>query len=151
MPKKIVEPSIVTLNGFDVACDVEEIDILLGRRPPVLVTGVCDTFEQSLTPNVKKWSVRMNYFINWDSSSTSSSSGGIAVALNSIWNSTQYRGVSFLVRESTAIRSATNPEWSGYVGLDGDFGDKAGAFAEAAKSSVQLMGMGTLSFLTSSS
>jgi hypothetical protein len=150
MPKHIFEQSPVTLNGFDVACDIESAELMIGRRPAVDVTGLCDTYEQFLSPNIRRWGCRLNYFVNFDSSSTSSSSGGIYVALKSVFDSTASSGVSFVIRASTGTRSASNPEWSGLVGIDGDFAVHAGAIAEAAKGSVTLKGMGTLSFYTSS-
>lgn len=151
MPKRIFEQSPVTLNGFDVACDVESLELMVGRRSPTEVTGLCDTYEQFLSPNIRKWGARINYFVNYDSSSTSSSSGGIYIALKSVFDSTVSSGVSLVIRASTAIRSVSNPEWSGLVGMDGDFQVHAGAVAEAEKGSVTLKGMGTLSFYTSSS
>lgn len=151
MPKRIFEQSPVTLNGFDVACDVESAELMIGRREAVNVTGLCDTYEQFLTPNIRRWGVRLNYFVNFDSSSTSSSSGGIYIALKSVFDSTASSGVPLVIRASTGSRSATNPEWSGYVAIDGDFAVHAGAIAEAEKGNVALKGMGTLSFLTSSS
>lgn len=150
MPKRIFEQSPVTLNGFDVACDIESAELMIGRRSAVDVTGLCDTYEQFLIPNIRKWGCRLNYFINFDTSSTSSSSGGIYVALKSVFDSTASSGVTFVVRATTAIRSTSNPEWSGYVGIDGDFAVHAGAVGEASKGSVTLKGLGTLSFYTSS-
>jgi hypothetical protein len=149
MPKRLFEQSPVTLNGFDVACDVESAELMVGKRPSVDVTGLCDTWEQFLSPNIRKWGVRVNYFVNFDTSSTSSSSGGIITALTSVLNSTASSGVAFVMRASTGVRSTSNPEWSGYVGIDSDFALHAGAIAEAEKGSVTFKGMGTLSFLTS--
>lgn len=151
MPKRIFEQSPITLNSFDVACDIESAELMIGRRPAVDVTGVCDTWDQNLIPNLRRWQCRLNYFINFDSSSTSSSSGGIYVALKSVFDSTASSGVPLVIRMSTGVRGPTNPEWSGYVGIDGDFAIHAGAMAEAEKGSVTLKGLGTLSFYTSSS
>lgn len=151
MPKRIFEQTPVTLNSFDVACDIEKLELMTGRVPVVPVTGLCDTYEQNLSPNIRRWGVRIDYFINYDTSSTSSSSGGIIVALKSVFDSTASSGVPLVIRASTGIRSASNPEWSGYVAIDGDYAQHAGSVAEAEKGSVTLKGMGTLSFLTSSS
>ncbi len=152
MPKRIFEQTPITLNGFDVACDVEGAELMIGRVPAVKVTGLCDTYDQFLSPNIRTWGLRLNYFINFDSSSTTAtSSGGIIVAMKSIFDSTASSGVPVVIRASTGIRSAANPEWSGYVGIDGEFAVHAGTVAEAEKGSVTLKGMGTLSWFTSSS
>lgn len=151
MPKRIFEQTPITLNAFDVACDIESAELMIGRVPAVKVTGLCDTYDQFLSPNIRTWGCRLNYFINFDSSSTSTSSGGIIVALKSVFDSTASSGVPLVIRASTGIRSASNPEWSGYVAIDGEFAVHAGSVAEAEKGSVNLKGMGTLSFFTSSS
>lgn len=152
MPKRLFEQSPVTLNGFDISCDVESAELMIGRRAAVDVTGLCDTYDQSLSPNLRRWAFRLNYFVNFDASSSGSSIvAGSYIALKSVYDSTASSGVSFVIRASTAARSASNPEWSGLVGIDGDFAIHAGAIAEAEKGSVTLKGMGTLSFFTSSS
>lgn len=151
MPKHLFEQSPVTLSGYDVSCDVESAELLIGRRPTVDVTGLCDTYDQSLSPNLRRWGVRLNYFVNFDTSSTTLATAGIYTALKAVFDSTASSGVAFVIRATTAARSTSNPEWSGLVGIDGDFAIHAGAIAEASKGSVQLKGMGTLSFFTSSS
>ncbi len=152
MPKHLFEQSPVTLNGLDISCDVEGGELLIGRRPVVDVTGLCDTYDQSLSPNLRRWSFRLNYFVNFDASSSGSSIvAGSYTALKGVYDSTASSGVAFVIRATTAARSATNPEWSGLVQIDGDFAIHAGAIAEASKGSVTLKGMGTLSFFTSSS
>ncbi len=149
MPKRIFEQTPITLNGFDIACDVEGAELMIGRVPVVKVTGLCDTYDQFLSPNIRTWGFRINYFVNYDSSS--SGGGGIITALKTVFDSTASSGVALTIRASTAIRSASNPEWTGYVGIDGEFGVHAGSVAEAEKSSVTLKGMGNLSIFTSSS
>jgi len=152
MPKGIFEQSPVTLNGYDVSCDIESLELMLGRREPVNMTGLCSVWEENLSPNIKLWGVRLNYFINFDASSSGASiTAGISTVLQTVFNSTQSSGVALVIRSTTAIRSATNPEWSGLIGIDGDFAIHAGAVAEGKKGSARLKGMGTLSFLTSSS
>ncbi len=150
MPKRIFEQSPVTLNSFDVSCDIESAELMIGRRAVVNVTGLCDTYEQFLSPNIRTWGCRLNYFVNFDGSTTSST-GGIYYALRSIFDSTASTGISLVIRASTGVRSAANPEWSGLVAIDGEFAIHAGAIAEAEKGSVTLKGMGNLTFITSSS
>lgn len=151
MPKRIFEQSQVTLNGFDVACDIESAELMIGRRSPVNVTGMCDTYEQFLAPNIRSWGCRLNYFINFDSSSTATSSGGIVAALKTVFDSTASSGVAFVVRATTGLRGPTNPEWSGQIGIDGEYAVHAGSVAEASKGSVTFKGLGTLSYYTCSS
>jgi len=152
MGKRLFEQAPVTLNGFDISCDIEGGELMIGRRAAVPVTGLCSTYEENLMPNIRRWGCRLNYFVNYDASSSGSSIvAGSYVALKSVFDSTASTGVTFTVRASTGARSATNPEWSGLVGIDGDFAVLAGSVGEASKSSVNLKGMGTLSFITSSS
>lgn len=152
MPKRIFEQAQITLNGYDPACDVESAELMVGRRPAVDVTGVCNEWDQMLSPNIRRWSVRLNYFNNFDASSTGSSIvAGIATILNSVLDSTSSSGVAFILRATTGDRSATNPEWSGQVGIDGDFLAVGGTMAEAEKGSVVLKGLGDLTRVTTSS
>lgn len=152
MPKRLFEQAPVTLNGFDISCDIKGAELMVGKRESVMVTGLCTTYEEFLIPNLRRWGVRLNGFINYDASSSGSSTvAGSYIALKSVFDSTASSGVTFVMRASTGARSATNPEWSGLVGLDGDFPVLAGSVAEAAEFSVNLKGTGTLSFITSSS
>lgn len=152
MPKSIFEQAPVTLNGYEINCDIESAELMVGRRNAVDVTGLCNTYDQLLSPNIRRWAVRLNYFVNYDASSSGASLvAGSYVALKSVFDSTASSGVSFVMRASTGARSVSNPEWSGLVSIDGDFQVLAGAVAEASKGSVTLKGMGNLSFLTSSS
>lgn len=151
MPKRIFEQAQITLNGFDPSCDVETAELMEGKRPAVNVTGVCNDWEQKLTPNIKRWGVRLNYFNNFDASSSGSSIvAGIATILQGVLDSSASSGVAFVIRTTTGVRSATNPEWSGQVGLGGDFLAMGGTVAEAEKGSVPLDGLGDLLYLTSS-
>jgi hypothetical protein len=126
------------------------VELLEGKLPTVNVTGVCDEWEQHLSPNVRRWAVRLDFFNNFDASSTGSSIvAGIATILQTVLASTASTGVAFVMRKTTGTRSATNPEFSGYVGLDGDFLGMGGKMAEAEKGSVVLKGMGDLSRFTS--
>lgn len=151
MPKSIFEQAPVTLNGYEINCDVESVELMIGRRPVVDVTGACNTYDQSLSPNIRRWGVRLNYFINFDASSSGASLvAGSYVALKSVFDSTASSGVTFVMRPTTGVRSATNPDWSGLVQIDGDFPVMGGGVGEAVKGSVTLKGMGNLSFFTSS-
>jgi hypothetical protein len=152
MPKGIFEQSPVTLNGYDVSCDIESLEVMLGRREPVNMTGLCSIWEENLTPNIRRWGVRLNYFVNFDASSSGASIiTGISTVLQVVFNSTQSSGVPLLIRASTGARGPTNPEWSGLIGIDGDFTVHGGTVAEGKKGSISLKGMGVLSILTSSS
>lgn len=149
MGKRLYLPSTVTINGHEVACDVEELEILTGKRPTREVTGQCDTFEQHLTPYMRKWGVRLNGFINYDASSSSAT--GISLVLKGIYDSTATTGVTFVCRHTTGARGVDNHEWSGLVGLESDFSPHGGKIAEEEKFSVTLKGMGNLTWYTCSS
>lgn len=149
MPKRLFEQCDVTLNGDSISGDVHQLELLAGRRGAVDVTGLSDTWDDYLVPNLRRWSVRMSYFNNFDSSD--GSPPGIYSVLKNVLDSTQTSGVAFLLRATTNARSVTNPEWSGQVQIDGDYQVTAGDVAEADRGSVTLKGLGALSFLTSSS
>lgn len=149
MPKKLIEPSIVTLNGHEIACDIENAELLWKKAAPVVVTGVCDTFVQRLQPNIKEWKVNLGYFKNTDSSGTSAS--GILTVLNGLFNSTASTGVTLVFRDTTGNRGPTNNEWSGLVGIDGDVAFHMGKVAEADRGTLPLIGMGNLTWFTCSS
>lgn len=148
MPKHIFDQPVITLNGDDIGTYVDSAEVMLRRRPTVEVTGLSDTFEQHLTPNLRGWSVRLNYFQAYDASSSSGTAGGIYTVLQQVYESTSNSGVAFVLRPSSDARGAENPDWSGYVGADGDFSIAAGAVAEANKGSITFKGLGTLSFIT---
>jgi hypothetical protein len=150
VPKRIFEQPQLTLNGSDVSADVESAELIVSRRNAVNVTGLADTYEQLLTPNLRGWSLRINFFNNFDTSS-GGGTAGISTVLRAVLNSSQSSGVAVTWRLTTGNQGPTNPQWQGQVGIDGDFGLTAGAVAEADKSSVTLRGLAALSYLTSSS
>lgn len=149
MAKRLFEQCSVTLNGIDVSADVNKLGVIVGRRPPVDVTGLSDTYDQYLVPNIRRWAVRMDYFNNF--AGTSETPTGIATVLHGVFNSTATTGVALVIRSTTNSRSVNNPEWQGQVQIDGDFQETEGGVAEADKGSVSLKGLGTLSRFTSSS
>ncbi len=139
----------ITLNSFDISADVHGMELMAGRRGAVDVTGLADTYDSFLVPNLRRWACKLDYFNNFDGTSVSPT--GINVVLKSVFNSTQTSGVTLLIRSTTNIRSVANPEWQGQVQIDGDYQLMAGDVAEADKGSVSLKGLGVLSFFTSSS
>ena len=149
MSKRLFEQCSITLNTYDISADVSGGEFLTGRRAPVDVTGLSDTYDAYLVPNLRRWGVRLNYFNNFDGTSVSPT--GINTVLHQVYNSTNTTGVAFVWRATTNIRSVSNPEWQGQVQLDGDFQVTAGGVAEADKGTVSLKGLGALSWLTSSS
>lgn len=152
MPKRLFEQPSILLNGYDIGADVHQLELLSGRRPPVDVTGLSDTWDSFLVPNLRRWAARMSFFNNFDASSTGSSVvAGINVVLNTLMSSTGTSGVAFVLRSTTNARSAANPEWSGQVQLDGDFVQTGGDVAEADRGTVGLKGLGTLTRVTTSS
>jgi hypothetical protein len=142
MPKHLFEQASVTLNGYDVSADISGAELMEGRRSPVDVTGLSDTFDSFLVPNLRRWSVKLPYFNNFDGTSVSPT--GIHTVLKGVFNSTATSGVAFVLRATTNIRSISNPEWQGNVQLDGEFAAIAGNVAEADKGTVSLKGLGVL-------
>lgn len=149
MPKRLFEQASVTLNGYDISADVHGLEMLTGRRGAVDVTGLSDTYDQYLVPNLRRWSVKLDYFNNFDGTSVTPT--GINTVLRGVFNSSQTSGVTIIVKPTSAIESVSNPTWTGQVQIDGDFQAMAGDVAEADKGSVTLKGLGNLSWLTSSS
>ena len=144
MPKHLFEQASISLNGSDISGDVNAAEFMLGRRGAVDVTGLSDTYDAYLVPNLRRWGVKLDYFNNFSSS-------GVYQVLKAVFNSTQTSGVALIIRQTTNARTSDNPEWTGQVQIDGDFAILAGGVAEADKGSVSLKGLGTLSFVTSSS
>lgn len=149
MSKRLFEQVSVTLNSIDVSADVYGCEILTGRRAPVDVTGLSDTWDSFLVPNLRRWGVRLQYFTNFDGTSVSPT--GISTVLQQVLNSSATSGIALVIRSTTNIRGITNPEWTGQVQIDGDFQQTAGGVAEADKGSVSLKGLGTLVRSVSSS
>lgn len=149
MAKRLFEQPSVTLNAYDIGADVNSAEVLLGRRAPVDVTGLSNTYDEFLVPNLRRWAVRLNFFNNF--AGTSETPTGIATVLRQVFNSTNTTGVAFVLRATTNARSVNNPEWSGQVQIDGDFQATAGGVAEADRGSVTLKGLAAVSYLTSSS
>ena len=149
MPKRLFEQPQITLNGYDPSADVHQLEIVSGRRAPVDVTGLSNTWDEFLVPNLRNWGVRMSFFNNFDASSSGSSIvAGVNVVLNTLLDSTATTGVTLTVRSTTGARSAANPEWSGQVQLDGEFVQTGGDVAEADRGTVALKGLGTLTRVT---
>ncbi len=149
MPKRLFEQASITLNGYDISADVHGLKLMLGRRNPVDVTGLADTFDQYLVPNLRRFGLALDFYNNFDG--TSVSPVGINTVLRGLYNSTQSSGVALVVRSTTNARGVGNPEWQAQVQLDGDFPGMAGDVAEADKGSVNLKGLGNISWFTSSS
>lgn len=149
MSKRLFEQVSITLNSIDISADVYGGELITGRRAAVDVTGLSDTYDSYLVPNIRRWAVRLNYFNNFDGTSVSPT--GINTVLRGVYNSSQTSGVALVWRATTAARSISNPEWSGQVQIDGDFQATAGSVAEADKGSITLKGLGALSWVTSSS
>lgn len=149
MAKRLMDQPSITLNGYDVSADVDNLQVITGRMAPVKVTGFSDTYEQMLVPNYRNWSVKLNFFNNF--TGTSATPTGISTVLQSVYNSSATSGVTITIKETTQIQGQTNPTYSGQVQISGDFAPISGGVAEADKSSVTLVGLGNLSWLTSSS
>lgn len=149
MAKRLFEQCSISLNTYDVSADVFGGEVLTGRRAPVDVTGLSDTYDSFLVPNLRNWGIRLDYFIN--TAGTSDTPPGISTVLQQVYNSTNTTGVAIVWRMTTAARSVTNPEWQGQVQLNGTFQQTAGSVATADKGSVSLQGLGILVRVTTSS
>lgn len=149
MPKRLFEQASVLLNTFDISADVNAVEFMVGRRSPVDVTGLSDTYDSFLVPNLRRWGVKLDFFNNYDG--TSVSPQGINTVLRGVFNSSQSSGIALVIKPTTAVQGPANPTFQGQVQIDGDFQVLAGGVAEADKGSVSLKGLGVLSWLTSSS
>lgn len=149
MAKRLFEQCSITLNGTDVSADVYGGEVLQGRRAPVDVTGLSDTFDQYLVPHLKRGAFRLDYYTNF--AGTSETPTGISTVLQQVWASSNTTGVAFLWRATTAARSVNNPEWQAQVQIDGDYQGTAGGVAEADKGSISLKVLGTILRATSTS
>src|SRR5688572_15628315 len=119
MAKRLFEQPSITLNGTDVGADVYSAELMTNRRPAVDVTGLSNTYDEFLVPNLRGWGCRLNYFNNI--TGTSGSPIGITTVLKQVYDSTNTTGVAFVLKMTTNIRSQTNNEWSGQVQIDGSF------------------------------
>jgi len=149
MAKRLFEQPSITLNAIDIGGDVYSAEVMTGRRAAVDVTGLSDTYDSFLVPNLRGWGVRLNYFNNF--AGTSETPTGINTVLRQVFNSTNTTGVAFVLRATTNLRGVNNPEWSGQVQIDGEFQATAGDVATADKGSVTLKGLGAIIWATSTS
>lgn len=127
-------------SSIDLSDHVESVELMTGVGN-VSVTAMQDGWEDHIPSGVKRWSVRLSLYQDYDSSETYSV---LSAALST--------GVvlPLFVKATTASVSATNPGFSGSVVLDGDFAQIAGTVGDGNKTSVTLKGAGTLSFITTS-
>lgn len=148
MAKRLFEQCQVTLNGVDVSADVNAARVVTGRRAPVDVTGLSDSFDSFLVPNLRNWGISLDFFNNF--AGTSESPTGISTVLQQVFMSTGTSGVTLTLRSTTNLRTVNNPEWTGQVQIDGDFQQTGGGVAEADRGSVNFKGLGIMSRYTSS-
>lgn len=143
MPKHVIEDAQVTLGGIDISTRVRRVSLMISKRSPALVTGMTNNWEERIAVDVRAWRASLELFQDY-------STGSVYAVLGAILDSTASSGTPLVIRSSTAVRSATNPEFSGYVSPDGDFGVLDAAMGDPNMSSPTLIGMGTLERLTSS-
>jgi len=139
MSKHVLNAAIVTLSSRDLSDHVESVELMTGIGN-VPITAMQDAWEDYLPSGVKRWSVRLNLYQDYDSSS-------VYAVLSEVLTGTT--AVPITLRPTTSTQSATNPTFSGNGVLDGDFALLAGTVGDGHKTSVTLKGAGTLSFLTS--
>lgn len=149
MAKRLVDQPQITLNGYEIGADVFNFNVALGRRAPVDVTGLSNTFDEFLVPNLRNGGFKLDYFNNI--TGTSVSPTGITTVLKGVYDSTATTGVTLTIRQTTNLRGVTNNEWQAQVQIDGDFQPIMGGVAEADKGSVALKALSTISWFTCSS
>ena len=143
MAKMVLNNPTITLNSIDISDNFESAEVTAADGT-VTITAFGDTYEQRLRKLIRNWSARLNFLQDY-------STAEVFGTLNTIFSSTLSSGHTLTIRPSTAIRGAGNPDLTGLVAVDGDWGLLGGSVGEANKGSVALNGMGTLSILTSSS
>lgn len=141
MAKHVLLNPVITLRGVTLSSEVESAELAVGVGN-VAVTAFGDTYEQYIPTQLKHWSCRLNFLMDYDSSQ----SYAITQALLGEAHSTDN---PLTVRPVNATQSATNPTFSGNVVPDGDWNVIGGGVGEAHKFSITLKGAGDLSFLTS--
>lgn len=144
MPKHVIEDAWVTLAGVDLSTRVRRVTLMVRKRSPANVTGMTNDWEESVVVDIRSWRANIEFYQDY-------STGSVYTTLKSIMDSTASSGVAFIVRPTTAARTTGNPEWQGYVGLDGDAGLLDAEVGGVNMSSPALIGLGALSFFTSSS
>lgn len=144
MPKLVIEDAWITLNSVDISNRVKKITLMTNKRAAREVTAMGDTWEDRLHVNIRGWKMSMDLYNDF-------STGSVYAALKSILDSTASSGVPVIVRPTTNARTTGNPEWQGSVLLDGDFGQLDASVGEENMTSPGFLGVGALSFLTSSS
>lgn len=144
MPKHVIEDAWVTLGGVDLSNRVRRVTLMIAKRTPAQVTGMTNDWEERVVVDIRSWRATLEFFQDY-------STGSVYTTLKALMDSTASSGIPIIIRPTTAARTTGNPEFQGYVGVDGDFGLLDAEVGGVNMSSPALLGMGTLSFLTSSS
>ena len=144
MPKQIIENAWVTLGGSDLSTRVKKVTIMRSRRSPQQVTAMQETDEDFLPVNIRGWKVSLEFYQDYVASS-------VYAALKACVASTASSGVLMVIRPSTEIRTTGNPEFQGYVLIDGDYALLDGSVGDVLMTSPSFQGKGALSEYTSSS
>jgi len=143
MAKMVLSNPSLTLDGIAVATNCDAVE-LVAADGTVVITAFGDTYEQRLRKQIRNWSVRLNYFTEYSAGSN------LYLALKNMFEGSTTAGLQLVLRPTTAIRSGGNPDFSGAVAFEGDWGLLNGAVGEANKGTVTLVGLGTLTVNTAS-
>lgn len=144
MPKHVIEDAWVTLAGVDISNRVRRVTLMTAKRSPADVTAMTNDWEESVVVDIRSWRANFELFQDY-------STGSVYAALKAILDSTASSGVPLIIRPTTGARTTGNPEYQGYVGLDGDFAQIDAEVGGVNMGSPSFKGLGALSFLTSSS
>lgn len=141
MSKHVLKDATVYVgnSSVDLSDHVESVEFSLGQGN-VAVTAMQDDYEQYLPTKIKRWSVRLGFYQDYDSSNV------YAVLKAALTTDASF---PMFIKPTTADVSATNPGFTGNVVFDGDFNILGGTVGDAQKTSVTLKGAGDLSYITS--
>lgn len=144
MPKHVIEDAWVTLAGVDLSNRVRRVTLMTNKRTPALVTAMTNNWDERVVVDIRGWRVNLELFQDY-------STGSVYAAMKAILDSTASSGVPLIIRPTTGARTTGNPEFQGYVGVDGDHGQLDAEVGGVNMSNPTFLGLGQLDFFTSSS
>lgn len=144
MPKQVIENAWVTLGGSDLSTRVKKVTILRSKRTNQQVTAMTEEDEDFLPVNIRGWKVSLEFYQDF-------ASGSVYETLKAAVESTASSGVAITIRPTTEARTTGNPEFQGYVLIEGDYALVDGSVGDVLMSSPSFQGKGALSEFTSSS
>lgn len=144
MPKQVIENAWVTLGGTDVSTRVKKVTIMRSKRANQQVTAMQEEDEDYLPVNIRGFKVALEFYQDF-------AAGSVYTALKAAVESTASSGILMTIRPTTESRTTGNPEFQGYVLIDGDYALVDGSVGDVLMTSPNFQGKGALSEFTSSS